>query len=177
MVKVATSAAPLLRRVAARCLFDLAGLRELAQAGRDIRGIEVQALSDITSRAARVPGEEVDDARLDVDLTAARGRAPLACPSCRRAAHRASRSGGRGVAIVSMELVDLLLEPSEMLLDGSALGLERLYDLLNTRQAAPYTGRFRESSIDVLADSRARAIRVAAAELLAPYCYIDVNVL
>src|SRR5439155_5755643 len=86
------------------------------------------------SRAARVLGEEVDHARLDVDLTAARGCTPLGRPPRRRAAHRASRSGGRRVAIVGMELVDLLLEPCQLLLDFSALGLERLYDLLNTRQ-------------------------------------------
>jgi hypothetical protein len=35
---------------------------------------------------------------------------------------------------VGVELVDLLLEPRQMLLDVSALGLKRLYDLLNTRQ-------------------------------------------
>jgi hypothetical protein len=35
---------------------------------------------------------------------------------------------------LGVELVDLLLEPSQMLLDFSALGLERLYDLLDTRQ-------------------------------------------
>jgi hypothetical protein len=35
---------------------------------------------------------------------------------------------------VGVELADLLLKPSEMLLDFSALDLERLNDLLNTRQ-------------------------------------------
>ena len=35
---------------------------------------------------------------------------------------------------MGVELIDLLLKPSQMLLDVSTLGLERLYDLLNTRQ-------------------------------------------
>jgi hypothetical protein len=33
-----------------------------------------------------------------------------------------------------VELLDLLLDPSQMLLDFSALSLECVYDLLNTRQ-------------------------------------------
>src|SRR5207244_2608308 len=95
----------------------------------------------------------VDDARLGVALSSARGGPTLArAPGC-RTPHRASRSGRGRVAIVSMELLDLLLEPSQVLLDVGTLSLERLYDLLNTRQAnAPLRGGTRDSGIDVLAE-------------------------
>src|SRR5438067_6440172 len=49
-----------------------------------------------------------------------------------------------------------------MRLDGSALGLKRLYDLLHTRQVCSLQRGSRDSSIDVLADPRARATRVAS---------------
>jgi hypothetical protein len=81
-----------------------------------------------------VLGEELDDPRLDVDPAAARGCPPVASAAGRRTAHRASRGARRHFAIVGVELADLLLKPSEMLLDFSALDLERLNDLLNTRQ-------------------------------------------
>ena len=64
--------------VAMGCLSDLAGLRELGQAVCDAFGIEVQAFGEMTGGAPRVLGEEVDDARLGVALTAARGCAPIA---------------------------------------------------------------------------------------------------
>src|SRR6202011_3681322 len=92
---------------------------------------------------------------LGVDLTAARGCTPLARAPRRRAAHRASRSGRRRVAIVCVELVDLLLEPSQMLLDFSALGLERLYDLPNTRQVLLLT----DGDFEIRASTSSRPAR------------------
>lgn len=78
-------------------------------------------------------GEEVDDPRLDVEATVAHGCTPVARAPCRRTAYRASRSARHHLAIVGVELVDLLLKPTQMLLDFSALDLERLNDLLDTR--------------------------------------------
>jgi hypothetical protein len=69
---------------------------------------------------------------------------------------------------VGVELVDLLLEPRQVLVDVSALGLKRLYDLLNTRQVCSLQRGSRGVSIDVLADPRARATRVAMWEPRAP---------
>ena len=83
----------LLRAVAVCCPSDLAGLRELGQAGGDISGIEVQRLSEVTGGAPRVPSEELDDARVGVGLTVARRGAPIARAPRSRTPHRASRSG------------------------------------------------------------------------------------
>src|ERR1700740_1181886 len=97
--------------------------------------MELQALGHLTRGAARVSGEEVDDARLGVAVSSPRHGPTLArAPGC-RTAPRGSGSGRDRIAIVRVELVDLLLRPSQVLLDLSTLSLERLYDMLNTRQA------------------------------------------
>jgi hypothetical protein len=56
-----------------------------------------------------VLGEEVDDARLGIALTAARGRAPIARAPRSRTPQRASRSGLGWRAIVGVGLIDLQL--------------------------------------------------------------------
>jgi hypothetical protein len=60
------------------CPFDLASFRELGQMGRDLSGLQVQALSEIASGGSRVLDEEVDDARLPVGLSGARRQPRLA---------------------------------------------------------------------------------------------------
>ena len=84
----------------------------------------MQGLGDITSGAPGVHGEELDDAGLDVALTAAGSSTAIARTTRSRAAHGASRSGGGGAAVVGLELVDLLIKPCQMLLDFSTFSLK-----------------------------------------------------
>jgi hypothetical protein len=97
-------------------------------------GLRFRALGDITSGTPGVLGEELDDARLDVALTAAGSSTPLARTPSSRAAHGASRSDGDGATVVGVELVDLLIKPRQMFLDFSTFRLKGVDDLLNTRQ-------------------------------------------
>ena len=68
----------MLRAVAVRRPSDLPGASEVRQANRDLLGIEVQSLSEITDGAPRVVSEEFDDARVAIALSAAGVRASVA---------------------------------------------------------------------------------------------------
>lgn len=100
-------------------LFYVAGVRKLVEGRRDVLGIEIQASSEVTSGALRVPGKKPDDARGRVALAAARGGAPGARASRGGTTNRASRSG-RGT-ILAAKLLDLLLQPSHVLPDVSSI--------------------------------------------------------
>jgi hypothetical protein len=86
-------ASRLLSAVPVRCPLDLPGARELGQAGRDVFGIEVQPLGEITDGAPRVSDEEADDARFAIALPAARGCASGARAPRSRTPHRPGWGG------------------------------------------------------------------------------------
>src|SRR5205823_2237578 len=125
--------------------------------------IDVQGLGDITSGTPGVFGEELDDASLDVSLTAAGSSTPLARTPRSRAAHGASGSGGGGAAVVGLELVDLLIKPRQMLLDFSTFSLKGVDYLLNTRQRRLLIERGLVIRASRSANPRCRASLVAPA--------------
>jgi hypothetical protein len=77
-----------------RVLFDFSGGGELRESGRDVLGIEVEALSDITDGAPRVVSEKADDARLRVAMPVTGRCGPGARAARGRPSHRPRRSGG-----------------------------------------------------------------------------------
>lgn len=83
--------------------------------GRDLSGIQVQALTEIASGASRVLEEEVDDARLAVGPAAARSGAPTARASSGRTAHRAGRRGSSRAVAVGGDRPLLLIDVIERL--------------------------------------------------------------
>ena len=76
-------------------------------------------------------GQELDDARLGVNLAGARGRTTSARSPSGGATRRASWRCRRCPVVVRVELLDLLFEPGETLLEFRALGFERVDHLLN----------------------------------------------
>ena len=124
----------LVGRVAASGFLNLPRLRKLGQASGDASSIEVQALGHLASCAPGMLAQELDDARLGVNLAGARGCTTSARSPSGGAAPRASRRCRRCPVVVRVELLDLLIEPGETLLEFRALGFERVDHLLNAGQ-------------------------------------------
>jgi hypothetical protein len=79
-------------------------------------------------------GQELDDARLGVNLAGARGRTTGARSPSGGATRRANWRYRRYPVVVRVELLDLLFEPGETLPEFRALGFERIDHLLNAGQ-------------------------------------------
>ena len=124
----------LVGRVAASGFRNLPRLRKLGQASGDASSIEVQALGHLASCAPGMLAQELDDARLGVNLAGARGCTTSARSPSGGAAPRASWRCRRCPVVVRVELLDLLFEPGETLLEFRALGFERVDYLLNAGQ-------------------------------------------
>ena len=114
-------------------LSNVPRLRKLGQASGDAPSIEVQALGHLASRAPGMLAQELDDARLGVNLAGARGCTTSARSPSGGAAPRPSWCPALPV-VVRVELLDLLFDPGETLLELYALGFERVDHLLNAGQ-------------------------------------------